>query len=230
MLEELKEKVFKANLRLKNENLIILTWGNVSGYDKETKLMVIKPSGVSYDVMKAQDMVVVDLNGNVIEGKYKPSCDTLSHLEIYKNYPELGGVVHTHSSYATAFAQAGMNIEPYGTTQADYFHGSVLCTRKLTENEVKNDYELNTGKVIIETIKDHEISENVGVLVNGHGVFAWAKDPNTSVDNALAIDKMAEIALLTKQLNPNQKLLEQYVLDKHYFRKHGKNAYYGQKF
>lgn len=229
MLEELKEQVFEANLELVNKNLIILTWGNVSGFDEKSSLVVIKPSGVAYDKMKADDMVVVDLNGNVIEGHYKPSCDTPTHIELYKKYPELKGVVHTHSTYATAFAQAGIAIPPLGTTQADYFHGDILCTRQLSEDEVKDNYEANTGKVIIETLENHQLAEHLGILVRGHGVFAWGSNPMNAVDNAQALDKMAEIAYLTLNVNPKASKLPQYILDKHYYRKHGKNAYYGQK-
>lgn len=230
MLEELKEKVFEANLELTKRNLIILTWGNVSGYDEASKLVVIKPSGVDYNKLSAENMVVVDLKGNVIEGKYKPSCDTPTHIEIYKKYPELKGIVHTHSTYATAFAQAGKSILPYGTTHADYFHKEIICTRQLISNEVNIDYEKNTGKVIIETLANKDLSKNRGILVRNHGVFAWGNSPIDAVNNAQVIEKIAEMAVLTQQIAGNTTLmpLPQYVSDKHYYRKHGKNAYYGQ--
>ena len=228
MLEQLKHDVFRANLELVRQNLVILTWGNVSGYDAQSNLMIIKPSGVDYAKMTEDDMVVVDMQGKVVEGKYKPSCDTLTHLELYKRYPELKGIVHTHSTFATAFAQAGKSIPSLGTTQADYFHGDILCTRQLTETEVNSNYEQNTGKVIIETLQKHDLSEHLGILVRGHGVFAWGKNPIDAVNNAVAIDKMAEMAYLTLQINPFAKKVPQYVSDKHYYRKHGKNAYYGQ--
>lgn len=228
MLDKLKEEVFKANMELKEKGLIIYTWGNVSGIDREKKLIVIKPSGVDYDDMKADDMVVVDFDGKVIEGKYKPSSDTATHIELYKKYHEIGGVVHTHSTWAVAFAQAGMDIPAFGTTHADYFFGDVLCTRELSESEIENDYELHTGKVIIETIGDKNPMEVPGIVVKNHGPFTWGKTPAGSVYNAVVLEKVAEMAYKTMTLNPKVKRVSQFLLNKHYYRKHGANAYYGQ--
>ena len=229
MLEKLKEQVCLANVELQKRNLVILTWGNVSGFDQKTGLVVIKPSGVSYDQLTSENMVVVDLNGKVVEGKLNPSCDTPTHLELYKKYPTLKGIVHTHSTFATAFAQAGQSIVPYGTTHADYFHQEIMCTRQLTEKEVEKNYEINTGKVIIETLSEKTLSENRGILVRGHGVFAWGNSPLDAVDNAQTIEQIAKMAFLTRQINADVVPLNTYILDKHYERKHGKNAYYGQK-
>lgn len=228
MLEILKEEVYRANMELQEKGLIIYTWGNVSGIDREKQLIVIKPSGVDYDNMKADDMVVVDFDGKVIEGKYKPSSDTATHIELYKKYPEIGGVVHTHSTWAVAFAQAGMDIPAFGTTHADYFFGDVLCTRELSEAEIENDYELNTGKVIIETIGDKNPMEVPGIVVKNHGPFTWGKTPAGSVYNAVVLEKVAEMAYKTMTLNPKVKPVSQFLLNKHYYRKHGSNAYYGQ--
>lgn len=227
MLENLKEIVCNANLELANKGVVIYTWGNVSGIDPETKLVVIKPSGVSYDDMRPEDMVVVDLSGNVVEGKWKPSSDTATHLELYKAYPEIRGVAHAHSTYAIAFAQAGKAIPALGTTHADYFYGNIPCTRELTEIEVSEDYEKNTGLVITETISVEDALRMPSVIVKSHGPFAWGTSPNNAVHNIVVLEKVAELAYKTLNLNPNSKL-EQYVLDKHYYRKHGKNAYYGQ--
>lgn len=229
MLEELKQKVFKANLDLVKNGLVIFTWGNVSAIDKESKLVVIKPSGVSYERMQAEDMVVVDLDGNVIEGKLNPSSDTPTHLELYKAYPEIGGIVHTHSVYATAFAQAGRSIPSYGTTHADYFYGEIPCARGLTQEEVVSEYEKNTGTVIIETFQNTDVMSVPACLVKNHGVFAWGKDADGAVYNATVTETVAKMAVLTEQLNPKVLPAPQYLLDKHYFRKHGANAYYGQK-
>lgn len=229
MLENLKEKVLKANLDLVKYGVVIFTWGNVSAIDKETGLVVIKPSGVDYSVMKADDMVIVDIDGNVVEGSLNPSTDLPTHLEIYKAYPEVGGVVHTHSSHATAWAQAGRGIPFYGTTHADYFYGEIPCTRELTEDEVKTDYEKNTGLVIAETIGDREALAMPGALVKSHGVFAWGKDADNAVHNAVVMEYVAKMATEAEALNPEIKAAPQYLLDKHYLRKHGKNAYYGQK-
>ena len=229
MLADLKNKVCLANIELMKRNLVILTWGNVSGFDKDSGLVVIKPSGVAYDQLTPDNMVVIDLEGRVIEGDLKPSCDMPTHLELYKKYPELKGIVHTHSTFATAFAQAGQSILPYGTTHADYFHREIICTRALTPQEVAENYEQNTGKVIVEALAGSEITENCGVLVKGHGVFAWAGSPMTAVDNAQTIEQIAKMAFLTRQINTDVNSLESYILDKHYERKHGKNAYYGQK-
>ncbi len=228
MLENLKQDVFKANMELQEKGMVIYTWGNVSGIDRESGLVVIKPSGVDYDGMTAQDMVVVDLEGNVVEGKYKPSSDTATHLILYKTYPEIGGVVHTHSTWAVTFAQAGMSIPAFGTTHADYFFGDVPCTRDLTKEEIEDSYELNTGKVIIETIGDNDPMAIPGIVVKNHGPFAWGKTAAGSVYNAVVLDKVAEIAYNTMTLNPRVKRVPQHLLDKHYYRKHGANAYYGQ--
>lgn len=230
MLNNLKEEVCSANLELAKRNLIIQTWGNVSGFDPISKFVIIKPSGIEYQHLTAGNMVVVNLNGEVIEGDYKPSCDTPTHIELYKRYPSLRGIVHTHSTFATSFAQAGEAIPPYGTTHADYFHHEILCTRNLTSEEVSTNYEQNTGKVIVETLTNYDISENRGILVRSHGVFAWGNSPINAVDSAQAIEKIAEMAFLTKQLtfHKTPPLLPEYVLDKHYQRKHGKDAYYGQ--
>ncbi len=229
MLENLKEKVFKANLDLVKHGLVIFTWGNVSEIDKETKLVVIKPSGVDYDTMKASDMVVVDLEGNVVEGELNPSSDTPTHLELYKKFENLGGITHTHSTNATAFAQAGRSIIAYGTTHADYFYDDIPCARKLTVEEIQGEYEKNTGKVIIEEFANKDILSVPACLVKNHGVFAFGKDSDASVYNATVTEKVAEIALKTEALLPKVERVDQYLLDKHYLRKHGKNAYYGQK-
>lgn len=227
MLEQLKLRVWEQNLALVKHGLVILTWGNVSAIDRESGLVVIKPSGVDYVTMKAEDMVVVDLDGKVVEGKYRPSSDTPTHLELYKAYPEIGGVVHTHSTYAVAFAQAGRNITAYGTTHADAFYGDVPCTRALTQAEVNSAYELNTGKVIVETVKDYKAM--TAILVKNHGPFTWGSSPEKAVENAVTLEEVAKMASLTEQLNPKTARVNQYLLDKHYLRKHGKNAYYGQK-
>lgn len=228
MLEKLKQEVYDANMDLQRKGMVIYTWGNVSGIDREKQLVVIKPSGVDYDTMKAEDMVVVDFDGNVVEGHYKPSSDTATHIALYKAYPQIGGVVHTHSTFAVTFAQAGMSIPAFGTTHADYFYGDVPCTRELTAEEIDEAYELNTGKVIIETIGDKDPLEIPGIVVKNHGPFAWGKTPAGSVYNAVVLDKVAEMAYYTMTLNPGVERVSQYLLDKHYFRKHGANAYYGQ--
>ena len=229
MLENLKEKVLKANLDLVKYGLVTFTWGNVSGIDKETGLVVIKPSGVEYEGMTAEDMVVVDLEGNVVEGKYKPSSDTPTHLELYKAFKDIGGIVHTHSRHATSFAQAGRGIKAYGTTHGDYFYGEIPVTRKMTEAEINGEYEKETGKVIIETFKDREYNDIPAVLVNSHGPFAWGSDPDNAVHNAVVLEEVAVMALNTELLNKKIKPMQQVLLNKHYLRKHGKNAYYGQK-
>ena len=227
MLENLKQRVFEQNIALVKHGLVVLTWGNVSAKDPETGLVVIKPSGVPYDTMKAEDMVVVDLDGNVVDGTYRPSSDLPTHLYLYKQYPTLGGVVHTHSAYATAFAQSGRDITAYGTTHADAFYSNVPCTRALTDAEIDEAYEWNTGKVISETVIDAEAIP--AVLVKNHGVFTWGKTPEKAVENAVTLEEVAKMALFTEQLNPGTPRIKQHLLDKHYFRKHGKNAYYGQK-
>lgn len=229
MLEELKEKVFDANLELVRQGLVIYTWGNVSGIDREKGLVVIKPSGVDYDSMKAADMVVVDMEGNVVDGHYNPSSDTPTHLVIYNSFEGPGGIVHTHSPWAVAFAQAGMPVTAYGTTHADYFYKDVPCTRALTEEEVNGAYEHNTGKVIAETLEGEDIMATPGILVRSHGPFAWGKDPANAVYNATVLEHVAEMAYRTKALNPEAERVPQYLLDKHYNRKHGAGAYYGQK-
>lgn len=229
MLEQLKQEVFEANMDLVTKGMVIYTWGNVSGIDRNRNLVVIKPSGVDYETMKAEDMVIVDLEGNVVEGKYKPSSDTETHLVLYKKYPEIGGIVHTHSTWAVAFAQAGLPIPAYGTTHADYFYGDIPCTRELTMQEIENGYELNTGSVIVETIGDNDPMKIPGILVKSHGPFAWGKTAAESVYNAVVLDKVAQMDYMTMTLNQNAKKAPQFLLDKHYYRKHGANAYYGQK-
>ena len=228
MLEQLKKDVYDANMELQEKGMVIYTWGNVSGIDREKNLVVIKPSGVSYDSMKAEDMVVVDFDGNVVEGHYKPSSDTATHIVMYKTYPAIGGVVHTHSTWAVTFAQAGLAIPAFGTTHADYFYGDIPCTRDLTAEEIEEAYELNTGKVIVETIGDSDPMAIPGIVVKNHGPFAWGKTPAGSVYNAVVMDKVAEMAYKTMTLNPRVPRVPQYLLDKHYFRKHGPGAYYGQ--
>ena len=220
MLEKLKKEVYEANMELQAKGMVIYTWGNVSGIDREKNLVVIKPSGVDYDTMKPEDMVVVDFDGNVVEGHYKPSSDTATHLVLYKKYPQIGGVVHTHSTWAVAFAQAGMPITAYGTTHADYFYGDIPCTRELTEKEINEAYELNTGNVIVETIGDNDPMAIPGILVKNHGPFAWGKTPAGSVYNTVVLDKVAEMAYKTMMINPDVNRVSQYLLDKHYFRKH----------
>ena len=227
MLENLKKRVFEQNIALVKHGLVVLTWGNVSAKDEESGLVVIKPSGVPYDTMHPEDMVVVDLDGNVVEGKYRPSSDLPTHLYLYREYPTLGGVVHTHSAYATAFAQSGREIVAYGTTHADAFYGNVPCTRALTNGEIDEAYEWNTGKVIAETVTDADAIP--AVLVKNHGVFTWGKTPEKAVENAVTLEEVAKMALFTEQLGPKTPRIDQHLLDKHYFRKHGKNAYYGQK-
>lgn len=229
MLKELKEKVCQANIELKRSGIVIYTWGNVSEIDSESHLVVIKPSGVSYDKMTPRDMVVVDLDGNVVEGDLNPSSDLPTHLHLYKTFPTLGGITHTHSINATAFAQAGVNIPPLGTTHADYFYGEVMCTRNLTESEVLENYEYNTGKVIAETIKHLDNPLSIpGILVKSHGPFAWGKDSFESVHNATVLETVAEMALKTSLINKQVSNIPNYILEKHYNRKHGINAYYGQ--
>lgn len=227
MLENLKKRVYEANIALVKHGLVVLTWGNVSAKDEETGLVVIKPSGVPYDTMKADDMVVVDIDGNVVEGKYKPSSDLPTHLYLYKKYSALGGIVHTHSAYATAFAQSGREIIAYGTTHADAFYGNVPCARELTDEEIDEAYEWNTGKVIAETVSDADAIP--AVLVKNHGVFTWGATPEKAVENSVTLEEVAKMALFTEQLSVNTPRIKQHLLDKHYFRKHGKNAYYGQK-
>lgn len=228
-LAELKQQVFKANLDIVKHGLVTFTWGNVSGIDREAGLFVIKPSGVPYETMTAEDMVVLDLNGNIVEGKYKPSSDTPTHLALYQRYEEIGGIVHTHSTNATAWAQAGKNIPALGTTHADYFFGDIPCARALSDEEIEGEYEKNTGKVIIETLADTPPLTVPGMLVREHAPFAWGKDADNAVHNAVVIEEVANMALKTLQINPNVERVNPTLLNKHYQRKHGKNAYYGQK-
>ncbi len=235
MLEELKQIVFEANLKLVDYNLVVLTWGNVSAIDREKGLVVIKPSGVPYSTMTADDMVVMDLDGNKVEGKLNPSSDTPTHLELYRKFADIGGVVHTHSSWACSWAQSGRDVPAYGTTHADFANGAIPCTRGLTEDEVNGEYELNTGKVIVEEFAKRNISANEcpAVLIHRHGPFTWGKDAFKAVENALILEEVAKMACRTEQVasyGANSNIgIESYLLDKHYQRKHGKNAYYGQK-
>ena len=229
MLERLKEQVLRANLSLPKHGLVTFTWGNVSGIDREQGLMVIKPSGVSYEIMKADDMVVVSLEtGKVIEGKLKPSSDMPTHLELYKAFPNIGGVVHTHSRWATTFAQAGRGITALGTTQGDYFYGEIPCTRKMTKAEIEGEYEKETGTVIIETFQGKDPNAIPAVLVHSHGPFTWGTDAMDAVHNAVVLDEVAFMNFHTMMLEPNIPPMQQELLDKHYLRKHGANAYYGQ--
>ncbi len=228
MLELLKEQVLKANLELPRYGLVTFTWGNVSGIDRESGLVVIKPSGVDYDTMTAEDMVVVDLAGNVVEGKWKPSSDTPTHLALYNAFPEMGGIVHTHSRWATTFAQAGRGIPAMGTTQADYFYGEIPCTRPMTEDEIRGEYEKETGNVIIERFTGVDPMTIPAVLVYSHGPFTWGKTPSEAVHNAVVLEEVAFMGYHAMLLNPQQGPMQQVLLDKHYLRKHGPGAYYGQ--
>lgn len=229
MLEQLKKEVYEANIELVKKGLVIYTWGNVSGISRKDNLIVIKPSGVDYDKMTFEDMTVIDFKGDIVEGKYKPSSDTPTHIELYKKYDNIGGIVHTHSVWAVAFAQAGIPITSFGTTHADYFYGDIPCTRDLTEDEVKCAYEVNTGRVIIECIGDNNPLDIPGIVVKNHGPFAWGTDAANSVYNAVVMEKVAEMAYKTITLNKDVNRIPQFLLDKHYYRKHGKNAYYGQR-
>lgn len=229
MLNELKQAVLKANLELPKRGLITFTWGNVSGIDRRSNLIVIKPSGVAYDQLKLEDLVVVDLDGNQVEGKLKPSSDTPTHLVIYRNFKEVGGVVHTHSTWATSWAQSGKGIPAFGTTHADYFYGEIPCTRKMTTEEINGDYEDETGNVIVETFAGINPIYVPGVLVNNHGPFTFGKDADEAVHNAVVLEEVAMMAYNTCQLKPEIKAIDQALLDKHFLRKHGANAYYGQK-
>lgn len=228
MLQQLKDKVFKANLALVRHGLVIFTWGNVSAIDPETRLVVIKPSGVSYDEMTADDMVVVDLDGNVVEGHLNPSSDTPTHLALYRAWPEIGGIVHTHSTYATAWAQAGKSIPAIGTTHADYFHNEIPCTGDMSEQEVKGAYELETGNVIVRRFEVINPVHTPGVLVKNHGPFAWGKDCDEAVHNAVVLEQVAKMAYLAYAINPDL-TMNPLLVEKHFSRKHGPDAYYGQK-
>lgn len=230
MLEYLRQQVYEANMELPRHGLVTYTWGNVSAIDHEKGLIVIKPSGVDYNELAPDNLVIVDMDGNVVEGSLKPSSDTKTHLELYNALSALGGIVHTHSTYAVAWAQACKDIPAFGTTHADYFYGAVPCTRKLTQEEVDSDYERKTGKVIVETFCDHNIDPMhvPGVLCANHGPFTWGKDAAQAVYHAVVLEEVAKMALLTNQINPNTAPAPQYVLDKHYHCKHGSTAYYGQ--
>lgn len=229
MLKELKEQVLEANLLLPKYGLVTFTWGNVSGIDRESNLIVIKPSGVPYDGMTARDMVVVDFEGKVVDGRWKPSSDTLTHIELYKAFQDCGGVVHTHSRWATTFAQAGEKIPAMGTTHADYFYGDIPCTRAMTEKEIKENYEKETGRLIIETFTGKDPSAIPGVVVHSHGPFAWGADAVSAVHNAMVMEELAFMDWHTMVLAPECKQMQQALLEKHFQRKHGSGAYYGQK-
>ena len=231
MLKKLKEAVYEANMQLPKHGLVVFTWGNVSGVDREKGLMVIKPSGVDYETMKPEDMVVMDLNGNRVEGKLRPSSDTPTHLELYKAFPEIGGIVHTHSAYATSWAQAGRSIPCYGTTHADYIYGEVPCVRCLTKEEIDEAYETNTGKLIVSEFKrsKKEIMAVPAVLCKNHGPFTWGKDAKDAVHNAVVLEEVAKMAYRTESINSKVEPAPQELQDKHYYRKHGAGAYYGQE-
>lgn len=231
VLEQLKEEVFQANLDLPKHGLVKYTWGNASAFDRESGLFVIKPSGVDYETMEASDMVVVDLDGKVVEGELNPSSDTPTHAVLYKHFPEIGGIVHTHSTWATIWAQAGLDVPAMGTTHADTFYGAVPCARFLTQEEIDRGYEIETGHVIIETFEERglDVLAVPGVLLHGHAPFTWGKDIQSAVMNSVVLEEVAKMNLFSRELNSFAKELPQRILDKHYLRKHGKNAYYGQK-
>jgi len=229
MLEDLKQKVLEANLALPKHGLVTFTWGNVSGICREKELIVIKPSGVPYDELTIEDMVVVDYDGQVVEGKLNPSSDTPTHLVLYKNFPDIGGVVHTHAPWATSWSQAGRGIPALGTTHADYFYGTIPCTRAMTASEINGEYELETGNVIVETFDQIDPNAVPSVLVHSHAPFSWGKDPAEAVHNAVVLEEVAKMALHTYQLDQETPDMDQTLLDKHYLRKHGADAYYGQK-
>lgn len=228
-MQQLKQQVFAANLALPRHGLVTFTWGNVSAIDRARGVVAIKPSGVAYETMTVDDIVLVDMEGNVVEGKLRPSSDTATHLALYRRYPSLGGVVHTHSTHATAWAQAGLAIPALGTTHADYFLGDIPCTRALTEEEVQGEYELNTGRVIIETLKDSEPLHTPGVVVYQHGPFAWGKNAHDAVHNAVVMEEVARMAWIARGINPRLKPIDDYLMAKHFMRKHGAHAYYGQQ-
>lgn len=229
MLEALKEEVYLANMELPRRGLVTYTWGNVSGIDREKGLFVIKPSGVDYDVLKPSDMVVVDLQGNVVEGKLNPSSDVKTHVVLYNAFPKIGGIVHTHSPYAVGWAQAGENIPCYGTTHADYYYGPIPCARHLTKEELDEDYERNTGIAIVEAFKDIDPMAVPGVVCHSHGPFTWGKNAAQAVYHSVVLEEVAKMAIFTRMVNPNAAPAPQSMLDKHYLRKHGPNAYYGQR-
>lgn len=230
MLEDLKKQVYEANMELPRRGLVTYTWGNVSGIDRERGLIVIKPSGVEYDELRPEDLVVLDLEGNRVEGELNPSSDTKTHLELYRAFPQLGGIVHTHSAHAVAWAQAGEDIPCFGTTHADYFYGPIPCARALTPQEVEEDYEGNTGRVIVETFRERGLNPVYvpAVVCRSHGPFTWGKDAAQAVYHAVVLEEVAKMALFTRQVNPAAAPAPQHVLDKHFLRKHGPNAYYGQ--
>ncbi len=229
MLEKLKEDVYKANMLLPKYGLVTFTWGNVSGIDREKNLIAIKPSGIDYEELSADDIVIVDFDCNVVEGKYKPSSDTKTHIELYKAFENIGGVVHTHSSWATSFAQAAVSIPCYGTTHADYMYGEIPCVRNLTKEEIESDYEKNTGVVIVDYFKGKNYEAMPAVLCKNHGPFTWGKNPHDAVHNAVVLEEVAKMAARTEMINNNVKTAPQELQDKHYYRKHGANAYYGNK-
>ncbi|MBM7567964.1 L-ribulose-5-phosphate 4-epimerase [Paenibacillus sacheonensis] len=231
MLESLKQAVWEANMDLPKHGLVTFTWGNVSGIDRESGLVAIKPSGVPYEELQAEQIVIVDLDGNVVEGSLRPSSDTPTHVALYRAFEGIGGIVHTHSPWATSWAQAGRAIPALGTTHGDYFYGEIPCTRPMTESEITGAYELETGNVLIETFRERGIDPNQvpAALVYSHAPFCWGKDAHNAVHNAVVVEEVAKMALHTFQLNPNVQPMDQHLLDRHYLRKHGKNAYYGQK-
>lgn len=231
MLEKLKLEVYEANMELPKRGLVTYTWGNVSGIDREKGLFVIKPSGVDYDKLKPEDLVVMDLNGNKVEGELNPSSDTKTHLVLYNNFPNIGGIVHTHSPYAVAWAQAGEDIPCYGTTHADYFYGAVPCARHLTQEELDEDYEMNTGNSIVETFRERELDPKAvpAVICYSHGPFTWGKDAKEAVYHAVVLEEVAKMAIFTRQVKFDAEPAPKRYLDKHYLRKHGPNAYYGQR-
>jgi L-ribulose-5-phosphate 4-epimerase len=229
MLEKLKQEVLEANLLLPKYGMVVFTWGNVSGIDPETRLVAIKPSGVEYDVLTIDDIVIVDLEGKVVEGKLKPSSDTSTHLELYRQFPEIKGIVHTHSRWATIFAQANKPLIPFGTTHADYFYGEIPCTRQLTDHEINDNYELHTGKVIVETLKNRNPLHIPGVLVASHGPFTWGTSALDAFHQAVVLEEVAMMNWHTQTLNPQLSSIPQTLLDKHFNRKHGAGAYYGQR-
>ena len=231
MLEKLKNEVYRANMELPKRGLVIYTWGNASGIDREKGLVVIKPSGVDYEDLTPEKLVVVDLENKIVEGNLNPSSDTKTHVEIYKSFPEIGGIVHTHSSHATSWAQAGKDIPCYGTTHADYFYGAVPCSRNLTREEVDEDYERNTGKIIVETFRERNLKPLAvpGIICRSHGVFTWGKNAAEAVYHAVVLEELAKMALYTLTIKPDSDEVPEYILNKHYLRKHGANSYYGQK-
>ncbi|MCG8156987.1 L-ribulose-5-phosphate 4-epimerase [Brenneria goodwinii] len=228
-MQQLKQQVFDANMALPRHGLVTYTWGNVSAIDRQRQVIVIKPSGVAYDVMQPDDMVVVDMRGAVVEGGYRPSSDTATHLELYRRYPQIGGIVHTHSTHATAWAQAGLAIPALGTTHADYFYGDIPCTRPLTAQEVDTEYEKNTGVVIAETLGDSNPLHTPGIIVYQHGPFCWGKDADEAVHNAVVLEEVAKMAWIARSINPRLHSIDGYLMNKHFSRKHGPNAYYGQR-